>query len=360
MWIKIFEAPHRKADQDSRLSGVEQTVRSQLTLYRQRTNSHMEDEVRTDWIIDSTRETSIQTLASRYNSSPSSLVAMANDRYQAIVHPLTSYTWTPRAGLVHMISVWCLSLVLASPQLVIFRLAEHPSHGTKTCMAKFPGSNRTWELVYIAWNIVVQFLLPVCILIFCYCSVYIIVNQNLSMYRTTDNCKTIDLANLPSAHSRKRSNMSAPSTSTADRSSKKLLDLTVHYPSTECTHLAAGAATFSSRSSSLSSSHILRHVSHPAVLPLKRSPGDFVRSSSAVSVNDVKPRQDYAANHFLYRARLKTIKFTFIVVLTYILCSAPFYIGSIIMTLHEKFMMQKSMSTIDLLDLISPSCSFPF
>ena len=313
--------------------------------------------MRTDCTIDSIPRTSIKTWNSRYGFSPFSLVAMANDRYQAIVHPLTSYTWTPRAGLVHMISVWCLGLVLASPQLIIFRLAEHPSHGTKTCMAKFPGSDRTWELVYIAWNIVVQFLLPVCILIFCYCSVYIIVNQNLSMYRTTDNCKTINLATLPSAHSRKRSNISVPSITTVERCTKKLLDSPVNYPPVECTHLAA--TTFPSRSSSLSSSHNLRHVPYPVVLPRRHCPGGLERSSSAVSVNDAKPRQDYATNHFLYRARLKTIKFTFIVVLTYVLCSTPFYVGSIIMTLHEKVISQKIMSTTNSVHLIS-NCVFSF
>src|SRR4051812_29368123 len=94
-----------------------------------------------------------------------SLVVMAIDRYQAIVHPLSTYTWTPRTGLIHMIAVWCLSILLSSPQLFIFRLEHDPMHGIKACMARFLGKDRTWELIYIAWTIIVQFFLPICILI---------------------------------------------------------------------------------------------------------------------------------------------------------------------------------------------------
>ncbi len=61
-----------------------------------------------------------------------SLVVMANDRYQAIVHPFSSYTWSHRSGLIHMIGVWCLSLLLASPQLFIFRLAHHSAYDKET------------------------------------------------------------------------------------------------------------------------------------------------------------------------------------------------------------------------------------
>lgn len=116
---------------------------------------------------------------------------MACDRYQAIVHPLSSYDWSTRKGLCHMTGVWCLSLLLASPQLFIFRMEHHPSYKKATCLAKFPGPDRTWELVYIAWTILFQFLVPVTLLTFCYTSVYLLVNRNLSMYCKTDSFKAI-------------------------------------------------------------------------------------------------------------------------------------------------------------------------
>jgi hypothetical protein len=258
---------------------------------------------------------------------------MANDRYQAIVHPLSIYTWTSRSGLIHMLGVWCLSLLLASPQLFIFRLAHHPAYEKKTCMAKFLGSNRTWELIYIAWTIIFQFFLPICILIYCYTSVYLIVNRSFSMYRTSDNCKTTSITNLPSTGTiTKRSN----NTSTTD----KLLNnhIHIHYPIVECTNITTMAFL------NKTPSHNLRNMTYPVVYRVRRSHFDLTENHSTNSIDRQKARQRYGANHFLSRARLKTIKLTFIVVLTYILCSTPFYIGSIIMVLHGKFISQKTMS----------------
>jgi len=257
---------------------------------------------------------------------------MANDRYQAIVHPLSIYSWTPRSGLIHMMGVWCVSLLLASPQLFIFRLAHHPTYDKKTCMAKFLGSNRTWELIYIAWTINFQFLLPICILIYCYSSVYIIVNRNYSMYRTSDNLKTTNISNLPS--------MGITKSTIIDKNTKQFLNnhINIPYPSVECRSITS--VTFLNKSSS----HNIRDMMYPIVYRIRRPPFDLRKNRSTNSMDGQKTRQRYGANQFFSRARLKSIKLTFIVVLTYILCSTPFYIGSIIMVLHEKFISQKTMS----------------
>jgi len=239
-----------------------------------------------------------------------------------------------------MIGVWCLSLLLASPQLFIFRLAHHPAYEKKTCIAKFLGPNRTWELIYIAWTIILQFLLPICILIYCYSSVYIIVNRNFSMYRTSDNLKTTNISNLPSMGITKRLNNISTSTTIVDIKTKKILNnhINIRYPSIECASITA--VTFFNKPSS----HNLRDMMYPVVYRLRRSPFDLTKYQSTNSMDGQKSRQRYGANHFLSRARLKTIKLTFIVVLTYILCSTPFYIGSIIMVLNGKFISQKIMS----------------
>jgi len=257
---------------------------------------------------------------------------MANDRYQAIVHPLSSYTWSHRSGLIHMIGVWCLSLLLASPQLLIFRLAHHPTYDKKTCLAKFLGPNRTWELIYIAWTIILQFLLPICILIFCYSSVYTIVNRNISMYRSPDNLKTAtNIEDASSVGLSKRFSIVSTSATINNH-------LQIQYPLVECTNLT-NVAFFNK-----STSHNIRDMMYPVVFHLRRSPLNPIENHSTTSMDGQKSQQRHGANHFLSRARLKTIKLTFIVVLTYILCSTPFYIGSIIMVLHGKFMSQKTMS----------------
>lgn len=264
---------------------------------------------------------------------------MAHDRYQAIVHPLSTYAWTPRSGLLHMIGVWCISLLLASPQLFIFRLAHHPAYQKKTCMAKFLGSTRTWELLYIAWTIILQFLLPMCILIFCYTSVYIIVNQNCSMYHTSDNSKTTNTPNGPLNNKRKRFDSISTSSTIIDAKGRNYSNNHVHvdYAPVKCTNLA-------SLDLIQKSSPNIRDMMYPVVYRIRRSQNVLSQNPSINSIDRQQLRQCYGAHNFLSRARLKTIKLTFIVVLTYILCSTPFYVGSIIMSLHGKFMSQKTMS----------------
>jgi hypothetical protein len=279
---------------------------------------------------------------------------MAIDRYEAIVHPLSTYTWTPRKGLLHMIAVWCLSILLALPQLFIFRLENDSINERKLCLAKFLGHDRTWELIYISWTIFVQFFLPICVLIYCYGSVYLIVNRNFSMYRLSDNLKTTSMANLPSVGMTKNlSNLSA-STITIEPNTKKLFKnhIHIHYPSVECSSITT--MTFFNKSPS---------IMYPVVFRLRRlsldPPATHPTSSS---LDGQKIRQRYGASHFLSRARLKTIKLTFIVVLAYIFCSTPFYIGSIIMALNGKFLSQKTMNwlmTIFSLLFNLNSCSNP-
>jgi hypothetical protein len=275
---------------------------------------------------------------------------MAIDRYQAIVHPLTTYTWTSRKGLIHMIAVWCLSILLAIPQLFIFRLELHPVFEKKTCVAKFIGHNRTWELIYISWTILVQFFLPVCILIYCYGSVYLIVNQNFSMYRLSDNLKTTSMANLPTIGLTKKLSHLPSTTIAIDQHANKLLKnhIHIHYPAAECSSITT--VSFLNKSPS---------IMYPVVFRLKRSSLD---SSTNPTIDRQKLQQRYGASHFLSRARLKTIKLTFIVVLAYILCSTPFYIGSIIMAINGKFLSQKTMNwlmTIFSLLFNLNSCSNP-
>ncbi|CAF2599362.1 unnamed protein product [Rotaria sp. Silwood2] len=286
------------------------------------------------------------------------LVVMANDRYQAIVHPLSTYTWTPRTGLMHMAGVWCLSLLLASPQLFIFRLAQHPAYGKKTCMANFLGPNRAWELIYITWTIILQFILPICILIFCYTSVYIIVNRNFSMYRTSDNSKRKNIPNSLSNRTGKLFDGVSTSTTIIDTKTKNLLNNHKHFdhPSVKCANVTNETL------SNESSLHNVHDLMYPVVFRLRRSHIDLTKAQMITTIDGQQLQQRCGANHFLSRARLKTIKLTFIVVLTYILCSTPFYIGSIIMALHEKFISQKTMNwlmTIFSLLFNLNSCSNP-
>jgi hypothetical protein len=126
----------------------------------------------------------------------------------------------------------------------------------------------------------------------------------------------------------------------------------IHYPSVECSSITT--VTFFNKSPSMM---------YPVVFRLRRL--SLESSSTHPTSNSLygqKLKQRYGASHFLSRARLKTIKLTFIVVLAYICCSTPFYIGSIIMALNGKFLSQKTMNwlmTIFSLLFNLNSCSNP-
>ena len=283
---------------------------------------------------------------------------MTIDRYQAIVHPLSVYTWTTRTGLCHIFTVWSASILLASPQLFIFRLDTHPSYGQKTCVAKFLNNDTRWELTYIFWNITVQFILPTCVLIYCYTSVYLIVNRNYCAYRLSDNLKTTSMANLPSINLKQNHHHSPPhplsaSTSTIDRQSKALFGRHIHLPYPQVEASTVTSVTYFHKPAS---------VMYPVVFRLRRASADFTKPHHGGPPQGLPIQQRYGASHFLSRARLKTIKLTFIVVLAYILCSTPFYTGLIIMTFNGKFLPQKTMNwllTIFNLLFNLNSCSNP-
>lgn len=241
-----------------------------------------------------------------------SLVAMAFDRYKAINNPLNSYDWTTKHGLMQMICVWSLSILLATPQAFIFRNSYHPYLKAETCLAKFPGPDRTWELFYIFWTIIAQFLLPVIILSVCYISIYLIISRNLSNYARTEN--------FPNSQTNR-------------------FLASVHR------NLGLRTSNYVSSVSLSNSSFLYRTPSSKRVdYPKQRKLSTSFDSNQSFRKNST---QSFVTNNRMNKARLKTIKITFIVVLTYILCSTPFYIGSIIMTLNGKFLSQKAMSRLN-------------
>ncbi|CAF1402814.1 unnamed protein product, partial [Didymodactylos carnosus] len=312
------------------------------------------------------------------------LVLMAIDRYKAIVHPLTTYTWTARSGLFHIIFVWCLSFVLATPQLFVFRAGIHPAeihnpNAKLNCVAKFLGKNSTWELIYIIWTNIAQFLIPVSVLIFCYGSVYLLVSKNFSMRRLTHtknnsfntsinqlgttNKSTTIFNHLVDTHihinyhsTTSRHFQQQYQQKQKQKQNQNVNSINLLRPSDDCISNSGSTTntTVTYHKKQHRKNFYIRDAMYPVVIRLSRQ-----NNISQQNAN-VYPRQHCA--NFLSRARLKTIKLTFIVVIVYIICSTPFYIGSIIMTLNNKFISQKTANwlyTIFSLMLNLNSCSNP-
>ncbi|XP_033728887.1 cephalotocin receptor 1-like [Pecten maximus] len=93
------------------------------------------------------------------------LVMTAIDRYFAICRPLVSHQWSSRTVHYMVAVAWLISLVLSLPQIYIFSYMERQPN-VFDCWATF---NPSWTLeLYITFNSVTVYVIPIIILTFCY------------------------------------------------------------------------------------------------------------------------------------------------------------------------------------------------
>lgn len=89
------------------------------------------------------------------------LIMTAIDRFQAICHPLSNCTWTPKRSNIMITVAWVISVLLCVPQILIFHGADETS-----CTAHFaPG----WGVkAYVTWFAFSNFFIPFVVLVYCY------------------------------------------------------------------------------------------------------------------------------------------------------------------------------------------------
>ncbi|XP_035475735.2 arg8-vasotocin receptor-like [Scophthalmus maximus] len=95
------------------------------------------------------------------------MVMMTLDRYIAICHPLQTLKKPTQRAYLMIGSTWLCSLVLSTPQYLVFSLSEvHPGSGVYDCWGHFV---EPWGLrAYITWVTAGIFLVPVLVLVLCY------------------------------------------------------------------------------------------------------------------------------------------------------------------------------------------------
>ena len=105
------------------------------------------------------------------------LVVTAIDRYTALCHPLVSQTWTMKKIHLMVAVAWILSFIFSIPQPIIFRYVER-APGVFDCWANF---NPMWTMnLYVTWFFVAVYMIPICILTFCYGRISCVVWKNIS------------------------------------------------------------------------------------------------------------------------------------------------------------------------------------
>lgn len=95
------------------------------------------------------------------------LVATAVDRYNAICRPLLSHTWSAARSRTLVLVAWAVALVFASPQTVVFAYREvGMNSGLFSCLAFF---DPPWTLtLYVSWTATAIYFLPSIILFLAY------------------------------------------------------------------------------------------------------------------------------------------------------------------------------------------------
>lgn len=92
------------------------------------------------------------------------LVSTALDRYLAICRPLTAYAWTGDKSKYLVTTAWLLSLLFALPQLAVFGYQPMDAYtsGVYNCWAIFRPS---WTMkIYVTWSTLAIYVIPAAIL----------------------------------------------------------------------------------------------------------------------------------------------------------------------------------------------------
>ncbi|CAH1788343.1 unnamed protein product [Owenia fusiformis] len=101
------------------------------------------------------------------------LVMTAIDRFLAICHPLSNYSWTPRKVHLMVFVAYMLSFLFSIPQLLIFAKRDVGNQtGVYDCWARFPDApSDHLAKTYITIFTVLVFIIPFLILVFTYGSI---------------------------------------------------------------------------------------------------------------------------------------------------------------------------------------------
>ncbi|XP_041665162.1 gonadotropin-releasing hormone II receptor-like [Cheilinus undulatus] len=115
------------------------------------------------------------------------LVVVSLDRYRAILHPLDSLD----AGLRNrrmLLVAWTLSLLLASPQLFIFRAIKADGVDFTQCVTHGSFQYRWQETAYNMFHFVTLYVFPLLVMTFCYTRILTKINGQMHKSKEGEHC----------------------------------------------------------------------------------------------------------------------------------------------------------------------------
>ncbi|ODM99928.1 Neuropeptide Y receptor, partial [Orchesella cincta] len=98
------------------------------------------------------------------NVSVFTLSAIALDRYRAILYPFKAIRISKREGIYAVLTIWSLSLVLALPQELDYKVIEMAENGIYKPFCAPVSLSETFRIYYIYTLVVIQYVLPLLII----------------------------------------------------------------------------------------------------------------------------------------------------------------------------------------------------
>lgn len=90
-----------------------------------------------------------------------------------------------RRGKIMIFTAWLSSSICSAPQAVIFHVENHPNiTWYEQCVTYNFFKNETNEIVYAFIGMILLYAIPLCIIVFCYASIYYV------LYRKSRKCIT--------------------------------------------------------------------------------------------------------------------------------------------------------------------------
>lgn len=226
------------------------------------------------------------------------LITMSIDRYEAICKPLIGLSWSKKRGKTYIAIAFVLAHLQGIPQVLLFSLRKIPNMQppTSTCYAMF---NPRWlEKMYVIYTWLMQFLIPLCIIVVCYVSISVKTYTGLKQNDIDDKSNNSHRMSLISL---KKNRLSKHSNS----------------------HDFNFCANVRNRSNS--------EYTSKAELKIKLTVG---RNGSFQNTTTVAtPIRRHCLKPFNKTQKFKTIKLTLTVIIMYIICSTPYFAGIIMLAM---------------------------
>ncbi|KPP68964.1 gonadotropin-releasing hormone II receptor-like [Scleropages formosus] len=112
------------------------------------------------------------------HSSAFILVVISLDRHHAILHPLDSFDANRRNKRMLLLA-WSLSLLLASPQLFIFRVIKAEGVDFTQCVTHGSFQEHWQETVYNMFHFITLYVFPLLVMSCCYIRILVEINRQI-------------------------------------------------------------------------------------------------------------------------------------------------------------------------------------